>query len=529
MPIFLDQSLRKAILSKIRDFFGRDELLAGRVRVLDQETFIPETENQVILTDLNVTNDALDASNRVAELSGRVTFSPISRSDTSFLFWAQENPHEAQLFDQGFYELTLFKKDFENPSPTAPDTAWELQVEAIKRVTERRKHWSGLRIVLPDFVDIPNLALSDLTITQSFTKLLPTVDYALVDTTLYLRRFDSITSIVYQGVDITEMCSYLDLGQQELTFRGLNPPLQLDSDVLLNSVSVYNLTLNRALSGGWSVTTAGKLVWSLPTQRGTKVLIQYYQKKPLYCWDLPKEFQFPIEADPLVYGSGETSLKVVSNLRGLLDPAVYEIKDLVLRILEPLPNECLTVDYRYLFKSLGRFEISPASITDQIIPGISLTFTDNFYDGDKAVVIKHDQIKMIGQENGGNNKVELSLKLRSADDKLLERMTARVYFLFTNQQSLYELTDQGVSLENAISYARSYEERDGNSDKWAINTFRLVVHHTWRYLIPYVTDLNTVDLFTGSIDTEFTRTPTGAPTFQELMVSTTKESWIQPY
>jgi len=526
VPIFLDQTLRKALLSKIRDSFGRDEGLAGRVRVLDQETFLPEAENQVIMTDLQVANESLDASNRVTELSGRVTFAPLTRPDTSFLFWAQENPEEPQIMDHGFYELTLHKVALQTPSPSAPDTSWELQVEAIKRVTEKRQPWSGLRIVLGPSVDLSTVSMSDLTIRQSVITLEPHTDFSLVSDTLYLKRYDPHTYILYKGVDITDECSFLELVSNELTFTTIAPPIQLPEGVCLESVSVFNLTLNRPLSKGWSVTQSGKLIWDLPTHRGTSVLIQYYQKTPLRMWDLPKEFQFPLESTPLTYSTGKSSLLVVSNLRGALDPSTYEIRNLVLRILEPLPNEALTVDYRFHFKSLGQFRVDPASITCQIIPGISLTFTDNFSDGDRAVVIKHDQVKNIGQENGGTNKVELSLKLRSADDLTLERMTARVFFLFTDQISLFELTNQGVSLENSVSYARSYEERDGNADKWAVNTFRLTIHHTWRYLIPYVSDLNTLDLATGFIEVSG---DTGAPTFRELIVSTTKDSWIQAY
>ena len=123
MPIFLDQSLRKALLSKIRDAFGRDEVLAGKVRVLDQETFIPEAENQVVLTDLQLTNDSLDSGNRVSELQGKVTFAPLGRPDSSFLFWAEENPRQKQLIDHGFYEVTLKSRPHTEPTPSAPALA----------------------------------------------------------------------------------------------------------------------------------------------------------------------------------------------------------------------------------------------------------------------------------------------------------------------------------------------------------------------------------------------------------------------
>jgi hypothetical protein len=109
---------------------------------------------------------------------------------------------------------------------------------------------------------------------------------------------------------------------------------------------------------------------------------------------------------------------------------------------------------------------------------------------------------------------------------MLERMTSRVFYLLTDQKSLMELSNQGISLENSVSYARTYEDRDGNSDKWLVNTFRLVVHHTWRYLIPYVTDLNSIDIQTGIIEATG---ETGAPTFKDLLVSTTPDNWVQSY
>ena len=238
------------------------------------------------------------------------------------------------------------------------------------------------------------------------------------------------------------------------------------------------------------------------------------------------EFQIPLEAKPLLYSDNTSSLYVISNVRGALSKDQYEIVESIIRVLEPMPHESIHIDYRYHFSSLGNIPVQPASFTDALIPGICVTLTDNFIDGDKAVIIKHDQIKTIGQENGGNNKVELSLKLRSSDDKMLERMTARTFFIFTDQISLFELTDQGISLENSVSYARSYEERDGNSEKWVVNTFRLVIHHTWRYLIPYVTDLNTLNVSMGIIQDTHN---TGAPSFHDLLASTTPDSWIQPY
>lgn len=524
MPIFLDQSLRKALISKIRDSFGRDEALAGHVRVLDQETFIPEAENQVLMTDLQVTNDSLDASNRVTELSGRVTFAPISRPDTSFLFWAQENPRETQLINHGFYELTLHQTDFTESTPTAPDTSWELQVEVINRVTHKRTPSSGIRLFIDDLPT--DTLLSDISVTQNMETLVAEADFSLTNPYLYLRRYVDNTRVYYRGTDITYKCSYLELVNQIVTFSRITRSILLPTSAIIHTVSLTNLTLNRPMTKGWNLTPDGIINWALPTFPGTEILIQYYKKNSLLSWELPTEFQVPLEAAPLVFSDGKSSLTVVSSLRGLLGSSMYDIKDSILRILEPIPSETITIDYRYHFRSLGRTVIQPASINDQVIPGIALTFTDNFSNGDKAIVIKHDQVKHIGQENGGTNRVELALKIRSADDKMLERMTSRVFFLFTDQASLFELTNQGISLENAVSYARTYEERDGNSDKWAVNTFRLVIHHTWRYLLPYVDNLNTMSLSTGFINIS---NDTGAPTFRDLVISSTKDSYIQSY
>ena len=526
MPIFLDQSLRKALLSKIRDSLGHDEILSGKVKVLDQESFLPETENQIILTDIQVTNESLDASNRITELRGTVTFAPIKRPDTSFLFWAQENPQQTQLIDQGFYHLKLGRTS-EQLSGDTPDQGWTLTAEVIKRVTSSRNQWVGLKIFLdamfptPESID-PKL----IQVFQDSVEIIIDDDYQIVSTDLILRKYVQNTTISYNGVDITDSCYYCNLFSEEFNLRAVNPPIQLRPPVLLDTVSVYNVTLGRPLVSGFTVTHGGMLYWKHPVFRGTRVLIQYYERKPLRNWSIPSEFTIELENTPLVYSSGVQAISIISSLRGPLSTSMYTISGHTLSILEPVPNESITLDYRYHQNSLGPFAVSPASIDDQILPGISLTFTDNFTAGDEAVVNKHDEKKAIGQENGGANKVELSLKLRSADDKLLERITSRVFFLFTDQTSLMELTNQGVSLENSVSYARSYEERDGNSEKWLVNTFRLIVHHTWRYLIPYVSDLNSVNITTGIIESS---SDTGAPTFRDLVVSSTPDNWIQSY
>jgi len=556
VSVFLDQSLRKAILSKIRDAFSLDEILAGKVKILDQETFLPEAENQVILTDLQLSNDSLDSGNRVTTLNGRVTFAPIGEMRNSFIFWAQENIHQKQVIDQGFYQLKIKKVPLTVSTPSSPDASWEIAVNILKRVTEKRNNWSGLKIDINDFIAATqDFDPSLISIQRGFEVITPQHDYHIVGGTIILRRFVPDTRVFYNQEDITAQCFYLDLVNKHLKFRNIMPPINFGTTIIPESLSIYNLTLQQPLSYGWSLNPSNVLTWMGKMNIGTEVLIQYYQKKPLMFWEIPSEYVIPLEADPLVYSDGKTSLMIISNVRGLLSPSTYEIKDNSLRILEPLPDESVTVDYRYFYGSLGPFPVQPASIDDQIIPGLVLTFTDNFSDGAECVVIKYDHHKAIGQEMGGNNKVELSIKLRSADDKTLERMTSRTFFLFTDIQSLYELTSQGISLENTVSYVRTYEERDANGDKWIINTFRLTVHHTWRYLIPYVSDLNTLAITTGIImdpgdvlakgfeevlvstyykgDTPATpQIPywnIGAGTARQRVIRKTKNDWVQGY
>ena len=527
MPIFLDQSLRKAVLSKIRDSLGRDELLSGKIKVLDQETFLPEAENQIILTDIQVANESLDASNRVTELQGTVTFAPLKKPETSFLFWAQENPHQKQILSQGFYHLKLTRPTVP-VSGDVPDLGWVLNVAVLKRVTEARKPWLGLMILMDSIFPLAtDIDISQLVVKQNLEISVYEEDYQVIDTSIILRRYDPYTEVWYNGVDVTDGCNFADLVSDRMSLRTTCRPIQFRPTVLLNTVAVFNLTLNRpVLIDSYTITRSGVLQWRRPVKAGTEILIQYYEKKPLKYWELPGEFTIPLEAQPLIYASGLSALGVISSVRGMLPESAYVVKDSVLKVIEPVPQESIKVDYRYLLQSLGPVPVSPASIDDQILPGLSLTFTDNFIEGDEAVIIKHDQNKAIGQENGGTNKVELSLKLRSADDRILERMTSRVFFLFTDQNSLMELSNQGISLENQVSYARSYEERDGNSEKWLVNTFRLIVHHTWRYLIPYVTDLNSISVSTGVIEASH---DTGSPTFRDLVISTTPNTWIQSY
>lgn len=524
MPIFLDQSLRKAIISKIRESFGKDEVISGAVKVLDQESFLPEAPNQIVLTDLQVANESLDASNRVTDLYGTVTFAPLKKAESTFLFWAQENPYQTQLIQQGFYHLRL-KRSEDN---SHPDAGWSLSVEVIPRITKVYNPCLGLKISLPEslFPSALNIDLSKLQVTQFLDTLTYGDDYVISDTSLYLRRYERDTKISYDSIDITDQCSYWDLATRVVKLKNVNPPIQFNSGAVLSTVSVYNLTHNYPMKAGFTITQKGLLTWKHPVKVGVELFLNWYEKKPLKDWPLPTEFCFTLEAPPLSYNSGVSSLVITSNLRGVLPPSMYSLHGSDLKILEPIPNESISLEYRYHLTTLPPVEVTPATINDQSIPGICLTFTDNFIDGDEVVVIKHDQQKAIGEENGGTNKVELSLRIRSADDRMLERMTSRVFFLFTDQTSLLELSNQGISLENSVSYVRSYEDRDGNSEKWLVNTFRLTMHHTWRYLIPFVTDLNSMSVSVGVISTP---TETGAPTFRDLICSSTENSWIQPY
>lgn len=517
MPIFLDQSLRKAILSKIKDSFSEDQALAGQVKVLEQETFLPEAENQIILTDLQVTNDSLDSGNKLTELIGTVTFAPLNRPTVSFLSWVQENPRVEQLVDQGFYRVTTNK--------TEDPYLWSISTDVLRRVTEKRERWSGLQVYLDYFKNESDFDQSKLVIKQDLQAITCREDFLIVGIYIYLRRYVANTSIIYDGVDITDYCNYVDFVSTDIKLDGFNKPIKLPAGALLASVTVYDLEHHRPLKG-WNLSQKGLITWRMPTYPKGLVRLQYYIKKPLQFWPIPDEFKIHLSYIPLVYADGLSSLVVASDLRGELPSSMYVVKDSTIYVLEPMPNESISIDYRTYVKTLGPTVVSPASFDDQVIPGLCLTFTDNFSDGDQAVIIKHDHKKSIGQENGGTNRVEVSLKLRSSDDRTLERMTARVYHLFTNQESLYELSNQGMSFENAISYSRSYEERDGNSDKWIVHEFRLVIHHTWHYLIPHITDLNSINIRTKFIvDSK----DTGAPTFKDILLSSTPDNWVQDY
>ena len=524
LPIFLDQSLRKSILAKIRESFGRDAILSGQVRVLEQESFLPEASNQVLLTDVHVSNESLDASNRVTDLYGTLTFTPIKKPESTFLFWAQENSHKEPLISQGFYHLTLKK----TADTDLPDQGWQVSSEVIPRVTETRKPWIGLRIDFEDNLLSTNTSSlpSRLQVIQDFDTKVSGDDYLFIGKSLYLKRFSANTQIIYDNVDITAHCYYWDLESKIINFRKINPPIQLPDQAILETLSAYNLTYRHPLSNGFTISRKGQLTWKHPVESGVSILLQYYILKPLLNWSLPSEFCIALEKDPLTYASGEQALNIVSNLRGVLPPSSFEIKSKVLRILEPIPNEFVSVDYRYFLESLPPTSVYPSTFSDDVVPGVCLTFTDNFIDGDEVVLIKHETKKSIGEEHGGNNIVEMSLRIRSADDQMLERMTSRIFFLFTDQESLMELSNQGISLENSISYARSYEERDGNSEKWIVNTFNLKIHHTWKYLIPHVTDLNSMTISIGAISCP---TETGAPTFKELLCHSTEPHWLQPY
>ena len=519
MPIFLDQSLRKALLSKIKDVFGQDEFLAGQVRILEQETFVPEVENQVVLTDLQVTNDSLDSGNKVTELSGKVTFAPLGRPSVSFLCWAEENPQQTQLVAQGFYQLTV--------SAHSDPFLWNVAVDVIERVTERRKPWLGLKIYLDRFFNsATDIDLTQLVVTQDSAPIAYGFDYMLVNTCLILRRYAPDTGILFAGEDITDQCDYSDLVTQEIALRGINRPIFLPPGAILSSVSITDLLHQRQIPVGvWQLSQQGTLSWPSATYQGGRVLLQYYVRKPLLNWALPDEFSIALQHAPLIYKDGTSSLIVSSNIRGILPASMYAVTNTTLHVYEPFPQEAISVDYRSYISTLGPTAVTPASFNDTLIPGVCVTFTDNFTEGDQAVIIKHDHNKAIGQENGGLNRVELSLKIRAADDKFLERMTARLYYMFTDQTILFELADQGISLENALSYTRTFEERDGNQEKWLVNTFRLVVHHTWRYLLPYVTDLNSTEITTGFI---VETGVTGSPTFKDLLITPT-DNWIQDY
>jgi hypothetical protein len=530
MPIFLDHSLRKALVSTLRTAFNKDPELAAQVKILDQETFLPETPNQILITDLSVQNENLDARNRITELKGKVTFVPLDTAHPTFLFWAQENPAQTPLINFGFYQLTL-QKGSPVASPTA-DHEWWIQTDVIKRVTQVYTPWMGLKIDLSAvFQDARTLDPALLTVEQSHSPVVYGVDYVILNTSVLLRRYDSVTRIFYEGQDITDQCTYWNLVQKEMTLRGLDSPIGLPATAVVGTVSVYNVKTNKPVLG-WRVSNRGTLEWQNPTKKGTQVRIQYYERKPLDIWDLPDEFKIQLEQNPMVFSSGESSLKVISNLRGPLSSQAYEIQNSeppVLRILEPFPKESVSIDYRFLVKTLPKVKVAPETINDQLIPGLSITFTGDFFDGARAVIVVHDQEKMIGEENGGTNKVELTLKIRSADDKTLDRMTSRTYFCFTARESLEALSDQGVTVENNVSYVRSTEDRDANSDKWFINSLRITVHHTWRYLIPYITDLNSLDLVVGAMEVPYEAGDVSS--FKDLLYTTTmgQTTFVQDY
>lgn len=522
MPVFLDQSLRKVLIRELSHLLEQNPNLKGEVRVLDQETFLPTVANQIIFTDLDLQNEPLSPSNRIADLYGKVTFVAPEMSKGGYLFWAQENPKQHLEFDQGFYFLELVSKHSDD---TPDNLEWFVQGKRVPRVVSTSSKGVGLKICLESILDDrKNINPADWQVHQDMEVKTYGVDYGFVGSHIYLKRFHPNTRIYNQGIDITKDCTYYDMGSFSYVFRGIDVPLQLPPNILRTSVSVWNKTLNRPLVG-WSL-VGDRLEWKNPTQKGIEVVVSYYEKKPLISWDLPSNYIFTLSGEPLLNSDGTPNVVVGSSSREFLPASAYEVSATQIRILEPLPNEVLTIDYRYLNGLLDPVKVEKFDIRSDILPGVTLTFSDNFTDKDRIVIIVHDQEKPIGLEHGGLNRVNLTVKIRSVDDSFLENMTKIVFFMFTDEASRFTLEEHGIIAENSASYARSVEERDDNGEKAYVNSFKLSVLHSWRYLEPYVQDLNTVGLNLGVLKSSG---KTGGLTFSDLLFTKTELNVTQAY
>lgn len=79
------------------------------------------------------------------------------------------------------------------------------------------------------------------------------------------------------------------------------------------------------------------------------------------------------------------------------------------------PKARYRVDYRYQGPSFGPFTVKPLTASLDIIPGVTLAFSNWLEVGDKQVVIVNSKREEVSQEYGGHFDVTLSLDMYSRD------------------------------------------------------------------------------------------------------------------
>jgi hypothetical protein len=158
------------------------------------------------------------------------------------------------------------------------------------------------------------------------------------------------------------------------------------------------------------------------------------------------------------------------------------------------PTSSYRVQYKYQGPSFGPFTVKPSSASYDIIPGVTLAFSNWLEVGDKQVVIVSPTREEVSQEYGGHFEVSLSLDIYSRDPVQRE-LIADLLAVKVFGEIKPRFDSQGLAIVSVSLNGESEDIYDENTDTVYYMAGMDVSFNTdWRLYAPMIPKIKTLSL-----------------------------------
>jgi hypothetical protein len=153
------------------------------------------------------------------------------------------------------------------------------------------------------------------------------------------------------------------------------------------------------------------------------------------------------------------------------------------------PKSKYKVEYRYQGSSYGPFTVQPRMSSEDMIPGVTLAFSNWLEAGDKQVVIVNEQRENVAQEYGGHFDVTLNLDIYSRDP-IQRELIADLLAVKVFGEIKPRFDSQGLTIMSVSLNGESEDTYDENTDTvYYMAGMDITFNTDWRLYAPIIPKL----------------------------------------